>query len=183
MTGDGKVWFLTGTSSNFGIALTDVLRKAGCRVVATARTPSKLPFNSDDSLLILTLDVNDPLSISRAFDDALKHFGRIDVVVNKAGVSTLAELESMPENVARNIFGAHCWGPARVQETVGATTQILDSSDMYVRPGNNHLQNARRHGTSFQYHVCKRGFRCAIGRHNVGIKGWSASALFFLCAR
>ncbi|KZV69784.1 NAD(P)-binding protein [Peniophora sp. CONT] len=115
MTGAGKVWFITGASSNFGIALTRSLLDAGYRVVATARTVSKVPFESHASLLILPLDVNDAISISHAFDEAMKKFGRIDVVVNKAGIHACGELESIPEAAAREMFDVQFWGPAYIQ--------------------------------------------------------------------
>ncbi|VDC00831.1 unnamed protein product [Peniophora sp. CBMAI 1063] len=111
-----KVWFLTGASSNFGIALTRALLEAGHKVVATARTPSKLPFETHDALLVLPLDVTDFSSISQAFEDARRHFGRIDVVVNKAGFTTLVELEALSEDKARKVLASQLWGPARVQE-------------------------------------------------------------------
>lgn len=113
-----RVWFLTGASSNFGIALTRALLEAGHKVVATARTSSKLPFETHDALLVLPLDVTDFSSISQAFEDAKRHFGRIDVVVNKAGFATLVELEALPEEKARKVLASQLWGPARVQEIV-----------------------------------------------------------------
>ena len=114
----GKVWFITGASSNFGVALTGALLRAGYCVVATARTVSKIPFETHESLLILSLDVSDPASISCAFDVAVKTFGRIDVVVNKAGVHACGELESIPETSAREMFDVQLWGPARIQAAV-----------------------------------------------------------------
>ena len=116
--GSSKVWLITGTTSNFGIALTRALLKAGHRVVATARTPSKLPFTDNESFLIVRLDLSDVSSIQRAFDEAQKRFGRIDVVVNKAGYNSLVELEGLSVSMARAMFDAQLWGPARVQDMV-----------------------------------------------------------------
>lgn len=118
MADTGKVWFITGASSNFGIALARALLASGHRVVATARTISKVPLEPHDSLLILPLDVTDADSISRAFDEALKKFGRIDVVVNKTGIHACGELESIPEVEAREMFDVQFWGPARIQAKV-----------------------------------------------------------------
>ncbi|KZV69795.1 NAD(P)-binding protein [Peniophora sp. CONT] len=132
MSDAGKVWVLTGASSNFGIALTRALIKAGHRVVATARTPSKLPFEADGALLTLRLDVNDLSSISQAFDDAKKHFIRIDVVVNKAGSNTIVELEGFPEAKARDMFGSQIWGPAHVQEIATEIFEAQRSHDLIL---------------------------------------------------
>ena len=129
MTDTGKVWFLTGATSNFGIALTRALLNAGHRVVATARTPSKFPLTSDEALLILQLDVNESLSINKAFDAAKEQFGRIDVVVNKAGSNVIGEVEDMSEAKAREIFETQLWGPARIQETVSCPRPVSEFTD------------------------------------------------------
>ncbi|KZV66259.1 NAD(P)-binding protein [Peniophora sp. CONT] len=130
MSDNNQVWFLTGTSSNFGITLTRALLKAGHRVVATARTPSKLPFVTGDRLLVLRLDVNDVPSISQAFDEAKKRFGRIDVLVNKAGSNMLVELEGHSEIHARDMFGTQFWGPAHVQKKATAIIEAQRSQGL-----------------------------------------------------
>lgn len=55
----------------------------GDKVVATARNSSKLEFDgtTKDNFLAIDLDVTDSGSVDKAFDAALKQFGRVDVVV------------------------------------------------------------------------------------------------------
>jgi NAD(P)-dependent dehydrogenase (short-subunit alcohol dehydrogenase family) len=93
----GKVWFITGASSGFGRLLAEYLCTLGANVVATARNidtlsefTTKYPGNS----LILSLDVTKPESIAKAHDDALAHFGRVDVLVNNAGIFLAEPLAS-----------------------------------------------------------------------------------------
>ena len=109
------------------LALTRALLKAGHRVAATARTPSKLPFadSEEENLLVLQLDVTDARAVRRALGDAVRRFGRIDVVVNKSGGQLIAELECTPEGEARAMFDAQFWGPARVQELVRKLLLLL----------------------------------------------------------
>jgi NAD(P)-dependent dehydrogenase (short-subunit alcohol dehydrogenase family) len=56
----------------------------GDKVVATARKSSKLSFENTtkDNYLAVDCDVTDQKSIDKAFDKALKQFGRVDVVVS-----------------------------------------------------------------------------------------------------
>lgn len=82
-----RVFFITGTSTGFGEELVKVVLKNGDHVVATARNSSKLKFESANSSnsLFVDLDVTKKESIDKAFDEAIKKFKRVDVVVNNAG--------------------------------------------------------------------------------------------------
>jgi len=107
-----KVFFITGTSTGFGNELVKKCIASGDKVVATARSSSKLSFpdTTKDNLLTVDLDVTQEASIHKAFDTALKHFGRIDVVVNNAGYGLSGEFESLSDKQIRtqmevNFFG------------------------------------------------------------------------------
>ena len=89
-----------GTSSGFGKELVASVLARGDRVIATARSIEKikafwaLPGASPSRLALLRLDVADSAeSIQRTMDHALTLFGRIDVVVNNAGLGMKAVLE------------------------------------------------------------------------------------------
>lgn len=77
--------------------------KRGDIAVATARNPSKLSFNgtTKDNYEALALDVTDRSSIAAAFEQTIKRFGRIDVVVNNAGYGLSGEFESLSESQIR----------------------------------------------------------------------------------
>ena len=83
-----KTWLITGCSSGFGKSLAQAVLERGWNCIVTARKPeilqefkNKYPKTS----LILSLDVTDKESIQKAVDTAIKHYGKIDVVVNNAG--------------------------------------------------------------------------------------------------
>ena len=107
-----RIFFITGTSTGFGSELVKTVLEKGDYVVATARNSSKLSFdgaNSSNSLFV-DLDVTKPESIEKAFDQALKKFERIDVVVNNAGYGLGGEFESYTDEQIRtqmevNFFG------------------------------------------------------------------------------
>lgn len=107
-----RVFFITGTSTGFGYELVKKVIAEGDKVVATARNSSKLSFEgtSSSNFLAVDLDVTEQKSIHDAFAAAVKHFGRIDVVVNNAGYGLAGEFESLSDKQIRtqmevNFFG------------------------------------------------------------------------------
>jgi NAD(P)-dependent dehydrogenase (short-subunit alcohol dehydrogenase family) len=99
---------VTGCSSGIGRALCAELHKRGHRVIATARDASTLaglPAHAH-----LQLDVTDAASIAAAAAVA----GSVDVLVNNAGVTAWAPLETMPAGTAQRVFDTNVWGMLRV---------------------------------------------------------------------
>src|SRR6516225_6086406 len=81
------VAIVTGASSGIGLGLTQALLKRGWRVVGTARTISNsknLKRSSD--LVLVDGDVSKKETAIKVVDAAVKHFGRIDLLVNNAGI-------------------------------------------------------------------------------------------------
>lgn len=114
-----KTWFITGSSRGFGRALTAAALKAGDQVVATARTPEQLSDMVEqygDRVLPVALDVTDQAAVAAAFDNALKRFGRIDVVVNNAGYANIAPVETGSEEDFRRQFDTNFWGVYHVSK-------------------------------------------------------------------
>jgi len=101
-----RVVFITGTSRGLGHELVQVFLSAGDHVVATARDPSTLSFNSTTATnyLPLKLDVTSPIEIEEAFTAALAKFGRIDIVINNAAYGLIGPLESLSDKQVRAQF-------------------------------------------------------------------------------
>ncbi|KAF8126980.1 hypothetical protein EV363DRAFT_1401414 [Boletus edulis] len=113
-----KVWLITGASSGFGKALSEVVLREGDIVVATLRKPSVLAHLSKQyppsQLLLLTLDVTRPSDISAAFACTQQVFGRLDVVFNNAGYAMFGEVEGTPDADARALLEVVFWGAVGV---------------------------------------------------------------------
>ena len=109
-----KVWFITGTSKGFGREWTIAALERGDKVAAAARdvgTLDDLAERFGESLLALTLDVDDRAACFDAVRLADQHFGGLDVVVNNAGYGLFGFLEELSEQDLRrqmetNFFGA-----------------------------------------------------------------------------
>lgn len=111
---------VTGSSSGFGLSMVKQALGRGDKVVATLRTTSALDdlasqYN-EDQLLIVQLDVVHPSAIQSAFAKAKEAFGRVDIVFNNAGVGLVGEVESTPEQLARNMFDVNFWGAVNVNK-------------------------------------------------------------------
>jgi NAD(P)-dependent dehydrogenase (short-subunit alcohol dehydrogenase family) len=94
-----KVWFITGASSGIGAGIAKAALQAGDCVVASARNRDKLRNAlcdvAGDNLALVQLDVTNEMQAKEAIDEAVKRFGRIDVLVNNAGYSLLGNFEEL----------------------------------------------------------------------------------------
>src|SRR3954468_5983870 len=78
-----KVAVITGASQGIGAALVEAYRKLGHAVVATSRTITPV---EDADVLTVQGDIADPATAARVVTAAVERFGRIDTLVNNAGV-------------------------------------------------------------------------------------------------
>ncbi|HEV7642396.1 MAG TPA: SDR family oxidoreductase [Pyrinomonadaceae bacterium] len=116
-----KTVLITGCSSGFGKATAEFFLAQNWNVIATMRTPPKNfgeIFGDSDRVLVTRLDVTDPDSISRAIDSGIEKFGRIDAVVNNAGIGLLSAMEATPDSTIREVFETNVFGVMAVVQKV-----------------------------------------------------------------
>jgi NAD(P)-dependent dehydrogenase (short-subunit alcohol dehydrogenase family) len=112
-----KTWFITGASRGFGRIWAEAALTRGDQVTATARNladVANLTERFGDAVLPLILDVTDPDQVRQVVRQAYAHFGRLDVLVNNAGVSLLAAVEEASDEQIRDVFDANYLGMVRV---------------------------------------------------------------------
>jgi NAD(P)-dependent dehydrogenase (short-subunit alcohol dehydrogenase family) len=117
-----KVWFVTGAGSGIGAATARAALTAGDRVVATGRNLEKvrkaLGDVAGDKLAIIQLDVAGEAQAQAAVDEAIKAFGRIDVLVNNAGYSLLGNFEELATADIQNHIATNFYGVMYVMRAV-----------------------------------------------------------------
>lgn len=121
MSEDKKVWFITGCSTGFGRELAKQLLENNYKVVVTARNIEKiqdLVGINQENALALALDVTNEAQVKEAVEQAEKHFGRIDVLVNNAGFGYFGAIEESDETEVRSMFETNFWGLAAMTRAV-----------------------------------------------------------------
>ncbi|QHN03655.1 SDR family NAD(P)-dependent oxidoreductase [Granulicella sp. WH15] len=92
------VWLVTGSSRGLGRAIVEGILERGDVVVATARKVAELQSLTEkyaDRLLLVALDVTNPEQAQAAVGQAIKRYGRLDVLVNNAGYGLIGAFEEM----------------------------------------------------------------------------------------
>ena len=108
-----KVWFITGCSTGFGRELAKHLLENDYRVAVTAREIEKvrdLVAIKPENALAIALDVTDKAQVENSVAQAEQHFGRIDVLVNNAGIGYFGAIEESDEQEVRRMFEINFWG-------------------------------------------------------------------------
>lgn len=121
----GKVVLITGSSRGLGLALAEEFGRRGARLVLTARDPWELErarqalverraVQSADDVLVIPADLRQEQEAAAVVEQATARFGRIDVLVNNAGVITVGpvenqRIEDFHDVMDSNFFtGVHC---------------------------------------------------------------------------
>src|SRR5947209_20398216 len=113
--GSEKVALVTGVSSGIGEATARVLARDGYRVFGTVRS---LGATVPDGVEPVSLDVRDEASIAAAIESILSRTGRIDALVNNAGVGILGAIEETNTAQAQALFDVNFFGAVRVTRAV-----------------------------------------------------------------
>lgn len=114
-----KVWLVTGCSTGFGRYIAEHLLEAGEKVVVTARKTDKIAdLEQKGDALILPLDIIDRDQCQQVVDAAEAHFGRIDVLINNAGIGFFGAVEETDEQNVRRLFDVNFFGTANTIHAV-----------------------------------------------------------------
>lgn len=113
---DRKVVLITGGSSGIGKSIGTYLTSKGFKVYGTTRNPKNYP--DFDAFELLQLDVRLPESIQKAVSEIISKEGKLDVLVNNAGVGITGPIEETPHEEILNVFDINFHGPVHVMKAV-----------------------------------------------------------------
>jgi NAD(P)-dependent dehydrogenase (short-subunit alcohol dehydrogenase family) len=137
-----KVALITGASQGIGAGLVDAYRKLGYAVVATSRTIA--PFD-DRGILTVQGDIADPATAERVIAACVERFGRIDTLVNNAGVFVAKPFTDYTLDDYAAVTGVNLTGFFRITQlaiehmltqggghVVNVTASLVDNADSRV---------------------------------------------------
>ena len=110
-----KVVLITGGSSGIGKSIGEFLSNKGYVVYGTSRNPDKY---KDSAFTILQLDVKNISSIEKTVETILANEGRLDVLVNNAGVGITGPIEETPVVEIKANFETNFFGPINIIKSV-----------------------------------------------------------------
>jgi len=116
MTQRSPVVLITGTSSGIGRAIASAFAAKGFEVFGTSRNPQR--NEPIAGVELLPLDVSDQASVASAVSTVIERAGRIDVLVNNAGVGVFGAAEESSIAQAQELFDTNFFGLIRVTNEV-----------------------------------------------------------------
>ncbi len=185
-----RVVFITGASGGIGRACAVEYHRAGCRVVATARSYDKLAELShelgEDRVFPIQLDVTDADQRAAALQKAREHFGGIDVLVNNAGGGSSVKggigglEETTPEgfdavyqlNVRVPFFTAQAAARVMAARGGGAICNIVSIDGVFPAPGEGLYGSAKAALVSLTSTLA-----IELGRHNIRVNAVAPSLI------
>ena len=118
-----KIVLITGATSGIGKQTALLLASKGFLVYGTARNVEgkNLPFR------LLPMDVREPATIKQAVQQILSEVGRIDILINNAGVGITGAVEELPADQLHNVFATNLYGAISVVQEVLPTMRAQKS--------------------------------------------------------
>ena len=172
---EGKVVVITGASSGLGEASARKLAKLGAKLVLGARRVDRLEKLAKELSLgsnaIVATDVTKLSDVQRLVDHAVKTHGRIDVLVNNAGLMPVSPLERLKVadwdrmidvNIKGVLYGIAAALPHMKAQMSGHVVNVSSVAGHKIRPG-----GAVYAATKHAVRVISEGFRQEVKAYNI----------------
>lgn len=120
---EGRVAIVTGASRGLGRSSVTALAAEGAKVVAVARTTEALESLVAEcpagSVVAVTCDMKDREQVASLPAKAIEAFGRIDIVVNNAGIAPAGRFTDQGDDVWREVFEVNVFAPVTLARAAG----------------------------------------------------------------
>jgi short-subunit dehydrogenase len=118
---ENKVWLITGASKGLGFAFTKKALTNGNNVIALSRTKMglvELEKEYENQLFFIKTDVNNREIVFNSVKMGFEHFGKIDIVINNAGIMVMGMVEELSEDDIMNTLKVNFLGSLWVIQAV-----------------------------------------------------------------
>jgi len=119
---EGKVAIVTGASRGLGLSAAKSLVAEGCKVLAVARSAEELQrFEAENpgSVLACICEMKDIEAVKSLPAQAIEAFGRLDIVVNNAGIAPAGSFLEQDDSVWDDVFAINVTAPALLSKVAG----------------------------------------------------------------
>jgi NAD(P)-dependent dehydrogenase (short-subunit alcohol dehydrogenase family) len=158
MSSARKVAVITGASRGIGAALVEAYRHLDYAVVATARS---IRPTSDDQILVVPGDIADRKTAERAISEGLARFGRIDTLINNAGVFVAKPFTQYTEADYATALGVNLAGFFHITQIAIAEMEKRHSGGHVVQMTTSLIEHANSHVPSVLASLTKGGLSAA----------------------
>ena len=174
-----KVVIITGASSGLGEATALILAKYGAKVVLAARRKERLEklasqiISQGGEALVVVADVAVQSDVERIAEETLKRYGRIDVLINNAGIMPQATLDKLKVeewdkmidiNVKGVLYGIAAVLPT-MQQHSGHIINLSSVAGLRVAAGRGTVYS----GTKFAVKAISEGLRVEVAKDNIRV--------------
>jgi NADP-dependent 3-hydroxy acid dehydrogenase YdfG len=172
-----KVVVITGASSGLGEAAARHLSAQGATVVLGARRGDRIAVLADElnadgrRAIALTMDVTNSGQVQKLADTAVSEFGRIDVMVNNAGIAPLSPLERLniaewdqmiDVNIKGVLYGIAAALPHMIRQKEGQIVNVSSIAALHIGPA-----TAIYSATKQAVRAITEGLRQEVKPHNI----------------
>lgn len=179
----GRVALITGCSTGLGVQMAKALANQGCRIVPVARREEKIrevaEMLRDDfgvEALPIRCDITDTKMVEAVVDEALEHFGHVDILINNAGTGAVAPAEDITDKQFHNELDIDLFGAFRVARAVAKKAmiparygRIINIASMYGLVGNKIAPASPYHAAKGGVVNLTRALAAEWGKYNITV--------------
>jgi gluconate 5-dehydrogenase len=179
----GRVALITGCSGGLGVQMAKALAARGANLVIIARRYEKLievknAIEAEYGVQVLPLqcDITSTDGVDEMVDEAMKIFGRIDIVVNNAGTGAVAPAEDITDAQFENEMQVDLFGTFRIARAVAKKSMIpngygrvINIASMYGLVGNKIAPASPYHAAKGGVVNLTRALAAEWGKHGITV--------------
>ena len=179
----GRVALITGCSTGLGVQMAKALANQGCSIVPVARREEKIrevaEMLRDDfgvDTLPIRCDITDTKMVEAVVDEALEHFGHIDILINNAGTGAVAPAEDITDQQFHNELDIDLFGTFRLARAVAKKAmipaqygRIINIASMYGLVGNKIAPASPYHAAKGGVVNLTRALAAEWGKYNITV--------------